>query len=127
MPVLAAQERLLGMVSPGATLEEVVPIDRARERVLSRPVIARWTLPVRDEVPVATLSGGQRSSMLRSLADTDALLMVPVGMARAPVRTVLTGLDSTDPIAGAGRMRCTFSALVRCESASGRRSWSERR
>lgn len=98
MPVLAAQERLLGMVSPGATLEEVVPIDRARERVLSRPVIARWTLPVRDEVPVATLSGGQRSSMLRSLADTDALLMVPVGMARAPVRTVLTGLDSTDPM-----------------------------
>ncbi|HAW11316.1 MAG TPA: molybdopterin molybdenumtransferase MoeA [Chloroflexi bacterium] len=46
-----------------------------------------------DGVPVATLSGGQRSSMLRSLADADALLMVPVGVARAPAGAVLTGLE----------------------------------
>ena len=45
MPVLAAQERLLGMVAPRATTEQLVPLDRARGRVLSRPVIARWALP----------------------------------------------------------------------------------
>ena len=37
-----------------------------------------------DGIPIATLSGGQRSSMLRSLTDADALLIVPAGMSRAP-------------------------------------------
>jgi molybdopterin molybdotransferase len=45
-----------------------------------------------DGIPVATLSGGQRSSMLRSLTDAEALLVVPAGMSRAPAGTVLTGL-----------------------------------
>jgi molybdopterin molybdotransferase len=46
-----------------------------------------------DGIPVATLSGGQRSSMLRSLTDAEALLIVPVGMSRAPAGTLLTGLE----------------------------------
>lgn len=46
-----------------------------------------------DGIPVATLSGPQRSSMLRSLTDAQALLIVPVGMARAPAGSLLTGLE----------------------------------
>jgi molybdopterin molybdotransferase len=46
-----------------------------------------------DGIPIATLSGGQRSSMLRSLTDAEALLIVPVGMSRAPAGTLLTGLE----------------------------------
>jgi molybdopterin molybdotransferase len=46
-----------------------------------------------DGIPIATLSGGQRSSMLRSLTDADALLVVPAGMSRAPAGTLLTGFD----------------------------------
>jgi molybdopterin molybdotransferase len=46
-----------------------------------------------DGIPVATLSGGQRSSMLRSLTDADALLIVPTGMSRAPAGTLLAGLE----------------------------------
>jgi molybdopterin molybdotransferase len=46
-----------------------------------------------DGIPVATLSGEQRSSMLRSLTDAEALLVLPVGMGRAPAGTLLTGLE----------------------------------
>ena len=46
-----------------------------------------------DGIPVATLSGGQGSSMLRSLTDADGLAIVPVGVSRADAGSVLTGLE----------------------------------
>jgi molybdopterin molybdotransferase len=46
-----------------------------------------------DGIPVATLSGGQRSSMLRSLTDADALLVVPAGTSRVPAGSVLAGFE----------------------------------
>jgi molybdopterin molybdotransferase len=46
-----------------------------------------------DGIPIATPSGGQRSSLLRSLTDADALLIVPAGMSRARSGTLLTGFE----------------------------------
>ncbi|HXZ99328.1 MAG TPA: gephyrin-like molybdotransferase Glp [Candidatus Binatia bacterium] len=46
-----------------------------------------------DGIPVASLSGGQTSSMLRSLTDAEGLLVVPAGVARVEAGQLLTALD----------------------------------
>jgi molybdopterin molybdotransferase len=46
-----------------------------------------------DGIPVATLSGGQRSSMLRSLTDAEALLVVPAGTSRVLAGSANAGLE----------------------------------
>lgn len=46
-----------------------------------------------DGVPVARLSGHQGSSMLRSLADADALLVVDAATGDVPAGTLLTAID----------------------------------
>jgi molybdopterin molybdotransferase len=46
-------------------------------------------------IPVARLSGDQGSSMMRSLSDADALLVVPVGVGDAAVGTSLTAIELT--------------------------------
>jgi molybdopterin molybdotransferase len=46
-------------------------------------------------IPVARLSGDQGSSMMRSLSDADALLVVPVGVGDAAAGTSLTAIELT--------------------------------
>jgi molybdopterin molybdotransferase len=46
-----------------------------------------------DGIPVATLSGAQGSSMVRSLSDAEALLVLPVGVSRVLAGSVVTGLE----------------------------------
>lgn len=48
-----------------------------------------------DGIPVATQSGDQTSSMLRGLADAQALLVVPIGTSRVEPGTLLTALELT--------------------------------
>jgi molybdopterin biosynthesis enzyme len=48
-----------------------------------------------DGIPVARLSGDQGSSMMRSLSDADALLVVPVGVGDAAAGTPLTAIELT--------------------------------
>jgi molybdopterin molybdotransferase len=46
-----------------------------------------------DGIPVATLSGGQSSSMLRSLSGADGLMVVPAGVDRVEEGELLTALE----------------------------------
>jgi molybdopterin molybdotransferase len=48
-----------------------------------------------DGIPVAHLSGDQGSSMIRALAEADALLIVPVGVADCAAGTVMPAIELT--------------------------------
>jgi molybdopterin biosynthesis enzyme len=48
-----------------------------------------------DGIPVAHLSGDQGSSMIRALAEADALLIVPVGVADCAPGTVMPAIELT--------------------------------
>ncbi len=93
---LFARAALLGLQGATRLTRRLIAV-RAGEP-LEAPVHLETYLRARlvdaaDGIPVAALSGGQSSSMLRSLAEADALAVLPIGAGRVATGDLLTALE----------------------------------